>query len=78
MQQFRSITLPFCCSHKPVLCHFSTQRQEVESASLSAKEECVGRLKEGDRRAGGVIADTSDTPPLRPPPLPPPIPPPPV
>jgi len=32
---------------KAVLSRFSAERKEAESAGLSAKEECFGRLKEG-------------------------------
>lgn len=44
------------------VCNKSTERKEAESASLSAKEECFGRLKSGDWRGGGRAADTSDSP----------------
>lgn len=54
-----------CClgvSRKPVVSCFSTEREEAESASLSAKVERFGRLEAGVRRRGGVVVDTSDTP----------------
>ncbi|KAG7239790.1 hypothetical protein INR49_028377 [Caranx melampygus] len=41
---------------------YFAQRKEAESASLSAKEEYLGRLRAGDRRGGRVLVDTSDTP----------------
>ncbi|KAA8581033.1 hypothetical protein FQN60_015312 [Etheostoma spectabile] len=50
---------------------YFAERKEAESASLSAKEECSGRLLEGDRRGGGVAVDTSDSPQPHPPPPPP-------
>lgn len=63
---------------KAILSCFSTERKEAESASLSAKEECLGRLIEGDQRGGGVAEDTSDNPHPHPPPPHPPLPLPPV
>lgn len=36
---------------------FSTEREEVESASLSTKEKCFDRLVKGNQRGGGVAED---------------------
>lgn len=55
-----------CVKHKAVLSRFSAERKEAESASLSAKEECFGRLIEGERSGGGVVVDTFDNPPTHP------------
>lgn len=57
----------FCVNHKAILSRFSAERKEAESASLSAKEECFGRLIEGGLRGGGAVVDTSGKPPTPPP-----------
>lgn len=43
---------------KPFFSHFSTERKEVESASLGAKEERSGILKEGRWRGRGEVVDS--------------------
>lgn len=53
--------------HHDVASRFSAERKEAESAGLSAKEECFGRLIEGDGTGGGEVLLASEAPP--PPPL---------